>query len=702
MRTLFPALLVACLLGSQAKACGVFFGTSVLEAREATLTAFWDASFDLEAPRIGLPPKGLSWTSYTNAQGDYLPAEEQAPDLRLRLLGAEAAAAWERWIAGDDRAFDTLPEVIRPYARAARGWKDMGPEAALGMFLEAAGPKATRDRPWPLLAAFMHAKMLAELERWPAAAAAYDAVVRRSRAGEADPLSLGARALSEAAAARMASGSAVEAVALLVEQAALGVSNAPLSLKWTLEDAMRRDENILALVADDRTRDALILYALAHFPRPGDSWGTWSLKRHKLSWSQVDALDEAARAALPPPLTLQEAMALIDRGLAEVPEDAIRGADRLAALLYRQGRYEDAARFARRSQAPIAQWIRAKLAVRAGQLDEAREAYRKAAAAFPVSEHWNPDTYGTDVARMPHCRIKAESAILALRSGDYADSLLLFLAAGAVYWHDAAYVAERVLTLDELLGVVRDLDSVEVPPLAVDLEPGISFADLESNARAGHLVEDPKSSLRHLTARRLMRIGRHADAIALFEDAEHQSYATTFKNALAAAEGATGVTRAQALFEAATIARRRGLEILSYESSPDWAVHEGALSSPGPLEKTLGLPIDDEDWSGWGPGDDTRWITDAERERARRHYHPPEPRFSYRLTAAQLANAAADNLPRDSQAFAAVLCHATKWLLNREPELARVYYRRYLAETKPVSWHASFGEECPAPSWPTS
>jgi len=41
-------------------------------------------------------------------------------------------------------------------------------------------------------------------------------------------------------------------------------------------------------------------------------------------------------------------------------------------------------------------------------------------------------------------------------------------------------------------------------------------------------------------------------------------------------------------------------------------------------------------------------------------------------------------------------------LLNREPELARVYYRRYLAETKPAQWHAKFGQECPAPRWPAT
>jgi hypothetical protein len=688
-----------CLASTSAQACGTFFGTSVLEAREATLVELWDASFALEAPLLASAPKGLAWTPYTDAKGRSIPPEQQAQALRVHLLGTESAAAWELWMAGDSGVIDKLPSAIRPYAKAARTWKDSGPEGAAGLFLEAAKPRATAESPWPLLSAYMHARMLFDLERWDDAANAFDTVTHRSAAGEADPLSLGARAFSDAAEALLNAGADVEAVSRLVEQATLGVPDAPVSLKWTIEKAMRKDAQVLALVADERTRDALILYALAHFPQPG---GDWQLSRHGLPWTILRELDEQSRAALPPPLTLEEAMALIDRGLAGIPEPAIRGADRLAALLYRQGRYDDAARFVLRSDSAVAHWIRAKLAVRAGNITEAREAYGKAAAAFPVDEHWNPAPYGLNVARNPHCRVKAESAILALRSGDYANSLLLFLVSGAVYWHDAAYVAERVVTIEELLSIIRDLERVDVPPLAIDLEPGMRLEDLDANARAGHLVDDPKASLRALTARRLMRAGRYEEAVALFPDPRHRAHATSYRDARATAERTQGVERARAFYEAATLARRRGLAILAFESSPDWAVHGGQVATWGAMEKVLGRTFAEDDWAKWEPGEDAIWITESERERVLMHHRPPEPRFSYRLSAAQLANAAADHLPKDSQAFAAVLCHATLWLLNREPELARVYYRRYLAESKPVPWHATFGKTCPEPRWPST
>ena len=59
----------------------------------------------------------------------------------------------------------------------------------------------------------------------------------------------------------------------------------------------------------------------------------------------------------------------------------------------------------------------------------------------------------------------------------------------------------------------------------------------------------------------------------------------------------------------------------------------------------------------------------------------------------------ADLLPPRSQAFAAVLCEATRWLIDRQPEQAQSLYRRYLHEGPYVPWGASFGRQCPAPDF---
>jgi hypothetical protein len=77
----------------------------------------------------------------------------------------------------------------------------------------------------------------------------------------------------------------------------------------------------------------------------------------------------------------------------------------------------------------------------------------------------------------------------------------------------------------------------------------------------------------------------------------------------------------------------------------------------------------------------------------------PLHRYHYRDTAADLAARAADQLPARSQAFAAVLCEGTRYVLNSAPEHAQQLYRRYLNEGAYVPWGASFGQSCPAPDF---
>ncbi len=89
----------------------------------------------------------------------------------------------------------------------------------------------------------------------------------------------------------------------------------------------------------------------------------------------------------------------------------------------------------------------------------------------------------------------------------------------------------------------------------------------------------------------------------------------------------------------------------------------------------------------------------AEQQRISASSAVPEKRFHYRYLAAELAAQSADWLPHNSQAFAATLCHASTWLINRDPALAQQYYQRYLAQGPYVSWGADIGIRCPAPAF---
>jgi len=75
----------------------------------------------------------------------------------------------------------------------------------------------------------------------------------------------------------------------------------------------------------------------------------------------------------------------------------------------------------------------------------------------------------------------------------------------------------------------------------------------------------------------------------------------------------------------------------------------------------------------------------------------PEKRFHYRYLAAELAVQSAELWPHNSQAYAASLCAATTWLINRDPTQAQLYYQRYLQTGPYVSWGADFGIRCPQP-----
>jgi hypothetical protein len=690
------------LTSGHAIACGEFFGTSILENRQIALTTLWDASFALEAARLIPPPAQLSWTNLTDAKGEVISPDAQSAHLRERLLSAKQQADYARvLVEGAVASASSLPKPLTQYALGAHHYAATQWREALAHFQAASEGSATRENPWPLMAAYMVGRSQMHLAQNDQAVTAFDAVRTRSRQGEADPLSLGAQSLSEAATAHQRAGQWVDAIRLQMAQAALNVPGADVSLKWRIEAALRKDDSLAAVLADPVARDAVILYALAHLPTHGNDY--WTLARHGLSWDDYNHLSDAERTALPQDLTSEQFMAAIERALKGVKPGEVRGADRLAALLYRQGQYDAARPFAEAASTPLSQWVQAKLALRRGDRDDARELYGKAMAAFPLAEDWGSEVHDSSyAARIPACRVKAEAAVLSLHRGDAVESLELFLRAGAVYWHDAAYLAERVLSIDELAGLVDRLAHIDIAPSLRANEDMGSLDDLELNARRGELVDNPRAAMANLLARRLMRAERYDEAVSRFANPTTRKKAEQYRDLLTQATKQSGTQRAKTMFEAATMARYEGINLLAFESSPDWAMHRGQYARPSNLEKIAGYVFPEDEESFWTPGEDKAWIADTERQRVSRNNAQSTPRFTYRLTAAELANRAADDLPRDSQAFGAVLCHATRWLLAREPELARKFYRRYREEADRTPQITDFGESCKNPEWPST
>ena len=146
-----------------------------------------------------------------------------------------------------------------------------------------------------------------------------------------------------------------------------------------------------------------------------------------------------------------------------------------------------------------------------GDVDEAAKYYAAASKAFPSSG----DTNASDAAAKT--LLVGENGVLTLSRGEYVDALEQLYPYSATYWGDVAYIAERVLTVDELKTFVdthKDTqfnpavsdDSQSTPSTNPDEETSPESSDSENGP-------GPADRLRDLLARRLVRVGRYQEAL---------------------------------------------------------------------------------------------------------------------------------------------------------------------------------------------
>ena len=311
-----------------------------------------------------------------------------------------------------------------------------------------------------------------------------------------------------------------------------------------------------------------------------------------------------------------------------------------------------------------------------------------------------------------------EQGVLALARGEYVEAMAhLYDAAshaggdgntytdddgGSGYGNDTFYVAERVLTVDELKAFV-DAHAAATPAPAPS-------KDKDHRYGSGTLADN----LRWLLARRLMRAKRYDEAQAYFPAsgdprfgavdlrAKASEYASDIHNADSAW---TDIGKAQARYATAVIARENGMELLGFEQGPDYADNGGNFQG-GSGHSVANLK--------------QTFVTDGERKRFDDSAAQLNWRYHYRYVAADAAVAAADLLPTRSQAFAAVLCQAAKWMREGPPDYedhyrgysdtkptgpseaqrrVETYYRRYIKQGAYVEWNDNFGADCEAPDF---
>lgn len=318
-------------------------------------------------------------------------------------------------------------------------------------------------------------------------------------------------------------------------------------------------------------------------------------------------------------------------------------AEKMCLLAFRGEEWEAAALWSERAgDRPVARWIRAKLEAKACRVETAFQLLNALRADLllatgPESASWRSLLDKTYVPawyrqRLPADEvIEAEWAALQVIRGHYEIGLESFLRTH--FWRDAAYLAEQVLSLEELQACVARFDKLPVETWAVR----------ESRYEP---VTHSFEWLRYLLARRLMRADRLREALA-FYPASLQDKARQYVELLERARDTTrtDVERATAYWEAALMARR-GSDLLGKE----------------------------ETWIRITRGGFTPW-RDDEEARVARHRDVAERIDRTAFAAAELGWEAAQLMPNNDPATAQVLCQAGTWVKYADPPYADRFYK---------------------------
>jgi hypothetical protein len=691
-----------------ALACGPDFPWQLLDDRHAAMAEPVALGFSFEAPRLVPAPQDTR-RAVEQADGSDMPSPEseavlferqevesgawqplvphlaaaqRTTEVFLRRLKAARAAADGPAALQVGR---NLPPAVASYIAGALEFHAERYEEAAAYFGAIEKLPAEQRAIRQVAAAYMIGRVQQVLGEAEAARTAFRAARTHAEAGAPDPMGLAVASLGEEARVNLVEAGLItpppwpveivddpakvssligHAVQLYAEQAARESKIALLSLRQ-VASLLIADRDLLArMIEEPLVRRLLVSYAVS---REG-------------AWDDAGSVEVTTR--------------VLDAAMKLPTPTAGEEIDRLAALAYQAGRYDTAERLTAKTDRALGLWVRAKLALRR---NDRAAAVREWSAAFAASQKAG-DT--GDLDDNTQTRLRGEAAVAQLSAGAYEASLRLLFPAAQTYWGDVAYVAERILTVDELKAFVDGL-----PPSAA--KPRRQSADEPA-------PRDRAEDLRALLARRLARDGRVAQALPYYpasierwsEDpaareiplgAEARAYA----EALEASKPGWrwySVSRAEALFKVATLSRKRGLELLGTEGPPDSAAVDGMYSGGYGQESPRGIVDPSAQPQAQlrdpllGPDEESRFAASAPK---------PDKRFHYRVIATDRALEAADLLPQGSQAYAATLCWATRYAFaSDDPERAKSIYRRYVATGPLQAWAAKrFGRECPEPNF---
>ncbi len=701
-------LALLCLAARSTRACGPDFPNHLLGAGDYAVLVAPGVSFGDELERMQLIPTRWRAVFSTN---DYPQeaADAEIGDLRAALRRSKTPAAeierivsahrvqrdrlhlyaadYERWQSSGVTSWDEhgerqnqppagaapklpalvfvpgLPEEFADYFAGACAWRDPTVEDK-GKAREAwerllARPASERKfkSTW---AAYMLGKAWEDDK--PDRAAAYFQQVRTlAKQGFTDSLGLAAASLGWEARLALRQKDHARAMHLYLEQLAAGDGSAIESLRVTAATVLEESEALNSLAKDPITQKAITAYLISRGGGFRDAGLTSAgpLDETALRW--LEAVEAAGGTDLD-------------------------SAEKLALAAYQTGAFDVARRWIKRAPGtPLAQWLQAKLLLREGKVAAAAGILARISSQFPL------DSTGTnapaslvdnlrsafaDEQREAHgvgVQVLGELGVLRLHRQQYTESLDALLRSG--FWMDAAYVAERVLSLDELKHYV----DANWPAHAV------APKDIATNDTPGAFSENRLAEeIRHLLARRLTRSLRGSEAREYYPEAwqaKHDELVAALVQGWDEAQPASA--RATALFHAACITRTNGIELLGTETGPDWFIYNGnfeyGVTAEGRTNENFRIVA----------------ATPEELQRAAAHSPDPEVRWHYRYQAALLAWEAAKLMPNNSDETAFVLWQAGVWLKNRDPQTADGFYKTLVRRCR----RTALGEEADRIRW---
>jgi LysM repeat protein len=513
-----------------------------------------------------------------------------------------------------------------------RHYKSVWAAFMLGRSWETDDPKKARDY-------YQQARMLAAL-------------------GFADTSGLAASSLGWEARLALRANEFETALDLYLQQYAAGSPGAAESLKFTAAQVIDAGPKVMApLVVNPQARQLITAYLISRHPYDDDN-----TRIHESTKVWLDVVEQA-----------------------NVKD--VESAEQFALAAYQADDMESAIRWVNRAgNSPTAQWLTAKLLLRAGKIERATVILAEIATSFPMQEPTNePTSFGDGLfvwdggegERVPPGRyILGELGALRLSRHEYVQALDLLLRGD--FQTDAYYVADRVLTTDELKSYV-DANWPAIPP-----------SDEADKSEDEKKLAETTKEIRHLLARRLTRESHGPDARPYFPAELLPDYESLME-ALNEGwnESLPGEQRAKALRDAAYLARTNGMQLLATETDPDWHAGEGNFG----WRFRANNRTNQEDTIVVASADELKRNADSRPD--------PDKHFHYRYQAATLAWEAVKFMPNNSDDTARLLCDAGSWLKAQDPEFADVFYKALVrrcrktalgSEADEIRWFPTFDE----------